>query len=409
MHPSLRILIRAMFAFMLIWQPMLQIQAQTDTPETLFDTTTVNASITDELLIDVGDIPTGLTTTPDGRLLIALKYGAIKVFDFQSGRIIKDNALNIGGMLCTDSERGLESVTVDTDFANNHYIYVYFTHNGGTGRNDCAGNRSANNRVMRFQLNDNNTTSDGTLIIGTIVSLCGNHNGGDLHFGAEDHKLYISVGDGGCSIDDWAQTGRSNTNARQMSLLAGTILRLNPDGSIPSDNPFANATGAVRCGNSAPRKDSSRVCQEIFATGLRNPFKMAFKSGSNDFYIHDVGQDSWEEINRGLRGADYGWNLREGSGSGRADLTDPIYNYGHQDGLCSITGGAFVTWPTLYDDAYFFGDYCGTSVYRLVSTENGFRREAVVQGYTTYGGVVAMHFDAQSKTLYYSLGNGMCQ
>ncbi len=89
MHPSLRILIRAMFAFMLIWQPMLQIQAQTDTPETLFDTTTVNASITDELLIDVGDIPTGLTTTPDGRLLIALKYGAIKVFDFQSGRIIK--------------------------------------------------------------------------------------------------------------------------------------------------------------------------------------------------------------------------------------------------------------------------------------------------------------------------------
>jgi len=371
-------------------------------------TVLMDVGITDTLLTNVGDLPTGLATTPDGRLLIALKYGQLKVFDLASRKIIKDNALNLGNTLCTDSERGLESVAVDPDFAHNRYIYAYVTDNGGTGRSDCAGSRTASNRVMRFRLNDDQSTSEGRLILGNIVSLCGNHNGGDLHFGA-DGKLYISVGDGGCRLDDWTQTGRANDNARQMSLLAGKILRLNPDGSIPSDNPFVNASGAARCGESAPRKDSSRVCQEIYATGLRNPFKMAFQSGSNTFYINDVGQDSAEEINVGAGGADYGWNEHEGGGNMRAGLTAPLYSYGHQDGLCAITGGAFVDWPAPFDvsgSAYLFGDYCGTSVYRLIRGNNGYTRETVVQGDSTYGGVVAMHFDARTKVLYDALGNG---
>ena len=367
----------------------------------------VEANFSDSLLIDVKDIPTGLTMTPDGRLLIALKYGALKVFDMRTGRIVKDNALSIDNVLCTDSERGLESVTVDPDFSDNRLIYIYHTYNGGSGNKDCAGSRSVTNRVLRYRLDDNNTTSEETVIVGNMVSLCGNHNGGDLHFGV-DGKLYISTGDGGCRLDNWAQTGRANNNARQMSLLAGKILRLNPDGSIPSDNPYINAAGATRCGNIAPAKVDNRVCQEIFATGLRNPFKMAFSSTNDRFYINDVGQDSWEEINIGAQGADYGWNESEGKGS--SNFTNPIYAYGHQGGLCSVTGGAIAydqVWPAPYDNTYFFGDYCGTSVYQLVPNGNGgYTRATIVSGYTTYGGVVAMLFNPNTAALYYSLGNG---
>lgn len=364
------------------------------------------------LLLNVGngDIPTGLSITPDGRLLVTQKSGTLKVIDPRTGATLKDNALSIGSVICTDGERGLESVTVDPNFASNHFIYIYYSHNGGSGNRDCNGNAAASNRVVRYVLNDNNTTNGATTIVGNIVSICGGHNGGDVRFGT-DGKLYISVGDGSCRWEDHSQIGWSNNNARYMSFLSGKLLRVNADGGIPSDNPFANATNATRCSTISPSKNTTRVCQEIYATGLRNPFKTAIRPSDGAIYINDVGQDAWEEINLAAPGADYGWNLREGGSSSQTGLTNPLYAYGHQGGLCSITGGAFISggvWPSPYDGAYFFGDYCGTSIYRLVpnSGGTGYTRSAVVSGYTTYGGVVAMLFDGASANLYYTLGNG---
>jgi len=365
----------------------------------------------DALVLNVGngDIPTGLSITPDGRLLVTLKSGTLKVIDPRTGAILKDNAVSIGSVICTDGERGLESVTIDPNFASNHYIYIYYSHNGGTGNRDCNGNSAASNRVVRYVLNDNNTTNGATTIVGNIVSICGGHNGGDVHFGT-DGKLYISVGDGSCRWEDHSQIGWSNNNARYMSFLSGKLLRVNADGGIPTDNPFVNATGAVRCGTLSPSKNNTRVCQEIYATGLRNPFKTAIRPSDGAIYINDVGQDAWEEINLGAPGADYGWNLREGTSS-QTGLANPIYAYGHQGGLCAITGGAFASggvWPNPYDGAYFFGDYCGTSIYRLVPNNDGsgYSRSTVLSGYTTYGGVAAMLFDVSSANLYYTLGNG---
>src|SRR6185503_15043327 len=155
------------------------------------------------------------------------------------------------------------------------------------------------------------------------------------------------------------------------------------DGGVPADNPFQGAD-SVRCsvtgGTTAGMK-----CRETFAWGLRNPFRIAFDPNDlgSRFFINDVGQNVWEEIDAGTAGADYGWNLREGfcangsttnCGPPAAGLTNPLFAYNHADGCASITGGAFVprgAWPAEYDGVYLFSDFvCGT-IFRLVPAAGG--------------------------------------
>ena len=326
--------------------------------------------------------PTALAFTPDGRLLITTQPGQLRIY--QNGALLATPALNIGSRLCTNSERGLLGVAVDPAFATNRFIYFYYTLNK-TGSCDST----AVNRVARFVLADSNTVDPATelVLIDNIHSPAGNHNGGDLHFG-KDGLLYISVGDGGCDYANNSGCAGANDAARDRHVLLGKILRITRDGAIPASNPFqginsgrCNVTGSTTAGN---------WCQETFASGLRNPFRIAFDPNAalTRFFINDVGQNAWEEIDEGISGADYGWNLREGHcangsttncGPPPAGLTNPIFDYPRNctAGVVSgnsITGGAFVPagiWPAEYDGSYLFGEYVCGKIFKLTPNGSG--------------------------------------
>ncbi len=363
------------------------------------------AGFVDEIVatLGAGDIPTGLALTPDGRVLIGLKSGVIRVVE--NGTLLSQPALTLGSGVCTDGERGLESIAVDPDFTTTHHIYVYQT---APVAGSCTG---AINRVVRYTLN-NNLASAPVTLLDSIPTGGGYHNGGDLKFGA-DGLLYVSVGDGGSQLGGGAN-GAGNDNARNRSILNGKILRIKRDGGIPADNPYVNTPGSVVCGGSAPNKTGG-WCRETFAWGLRNPFRIAFKHGTNTFHINDVGQNTWEEINLGSIGADYGWNTREAAcsasnttscGGAPAGMTDPIYSHNH-NGMCSITGGAFSTtgWPAPYGDQYFFGDYCNKTIYRLKDNGSGGYVEEMFHAPPSSGGIVSMLFDPVTRALYYTLSS----
>lgn len=366
------------------------------------------AGFTEELVTTVSDIPTSLALTPDGRMLITTQEGKVRVFSGGTLTTVLD--LEAQGIVCNEFERGLESITVDPNFATNQRVYIYHTYNGGSGGSDCSGRNGIINRVVRYTLSAANVMTSPQVILNNIASPCGNHNGGDLNFGA-DGLLYVSTGDGGCQI-----SGTATNNARYRSLLNGKILRINADGSVPAGNLWVNQPDAVQCGLTTANFNGG-PCTETFAWGFRNPFRFAIKDGTNQLYVNDVGQNTWEEISDVSSGNDYGWYCREGahtfntSSSGcnptPPNMIDPIYEYDHGSG-CSITGGAFAVsggqWPTPYDGAYYFGDYCRNVVYRLAPGTPYTRANFAVRGGSDK--VVDLLWDAQTDALYFSLSNG---
>jgi PKD repeat protein len=190
------------------------------------------------------------------------------------------------------------------------------------------------------------------------------------------------------------------------------VLRITRDGAIPAGNPFTG-TDSDRC-NVTGRTTAGRKCQETFAWGLRNPFRMAFDPDApgTRFFIDDVGQATWEEIDDGTAGADYGWNVREGHcangsttdcGAPPAGMTNPIYDYDHSTGCASITGGAFVpdgAWPAAYDADYLFSDYVCGQIFRLTPNgSGGFTRSTFASG---LGGSSAVALAFHAGALYYT-------
>ena len=377
----------------------------------------------DALVAAVGG-PTALAFTPDGRMLITTQGGQVRVY--QNGALLAAPALNLSARLCTNSERGLLGVAVDPQFAVNRFVYFYYTFNkfGVCPTGQPTNTSNPVNRVARFILADDNTISlaSETILIDNIHSPNGNHNGGDLHFG-KDGFLYISVGDGGADYAGNSGSAGANDAARDRHVLLGKILRITRDGAIPADNPFTGA-GTGRC-NTTGITTAGNWCQEIFATGLRNPFRLAFDPNAVNtrFFINDVGQNVWEEIDEGFAGADYGWNVREGHcvngsttncGAPPAGMTNPIFDYQHT-GNCaasgifgnSITGGAFVpngVWGSAYDNSYLFGEYVCGKIFRLAP--NGSGGYAASEFATGLGGssAVAMIFGPFENTqaLYYT-------
>jgi glucose/arabinose dehydrogenase len=240
-------------------------------------------------------------------------------------------------------ERGLLGVALHPNFPVNGHLYVYHTVPG----------TPAHNRVTRF-------TADGDLarpgsaapiLVLDDLAPATNHNGGAIHFGA-DGKLYVAVGEN-------AQPASAQSLANRL----GKLLRINPDGSIPADNPtqFPGIAGTTSGPNRA-----------IWAVGLRNPFTFAVEPHSGAILINEVGAQTFEEINRGQAGANYGWPASEGP-SADPGHTGPLYAYRHGAGEptgCAITGGAFyhprqAAFPASYLGKYFFADYCGDWIYHL--------------------------------------------
>lgn len=365
---------------------------------------TVPPGFTDEQVLRVG-APTALAFLPDGRMLVATQGGVLKLRG--SGGAVSD-ALVLGGRVCTNSERGLLGVAVDPAFAANRFIYVYYTHDntGGCPTRSTAG---PVNRVARYVLGDDGVARGEVVLIDNILSFAGNHNAGDLAFG-NDGFLYVTVGDGGCSFITPTNCAGANDISRNQSTLLGKVLRIDRNGSAPD----ANGGGAL-CAPSGGTSTGQR-CRETFASGLRNPFRMAVDRdpSSSRMYVNDVGQARWEEVNELRVGADYGWNLREGRcvrgtsdcGSPPPGLTDPIFTYAHTSGCRSITGGAFVpdgVWPTEYDDAYLYSDYvCGT-IFRLSSSSGALRSEPIVTGLGSSSAVhLAFGPGPRGPALYYT-------
>jgi glucose/arabinose dehydrogenase/PKD repeat protein len=365
--------------------------------------------------------PTAFAFTPDGRMLITTKNGQVYVY---TNRLLETPVLDLGNKVCNDGERGILGVAVDPDFTSNRFIYLYYTFNK-SGVCEARTERIPVNRVSRFILNDTSVDPQSEVIlVDNVPSYANNHNAGDVHFGKDSH-LYISIGDSGCDPTRATGCAEANAIARTNDHLLGKILRITRDGEIPNDNPFQGPSTA-RC-NLTGSTTTDKICQEIYATGLRNPFRLAFDSNSSTtrFFINDVGQGVWEEINLGQAGADYGWNLREGNCATNSDtncapppptIVNPVFAYKHGanpepspfQNCNSITGGAFIPnglWPTSYDNTYLFADYVCGKIFMLSATNE------VSLFAEDLGPVIHMGFGPfdESQALYYTTFEGSGQ
>jgi glucose/arabinose dehydrogenase len=279
--------------------------------------------------------PTAMAFAPDGRLFVCQQDGQVRVV--KNGVLLAQPFLTVA--VDGSGERGLLGVTFDPQFSTNGWIYVYYT----------TRLPAIHNRVSRFTASGDVAVAGSEVMILELENLTSatNHNGGAIHFG-EDGKLYVGVGE-----------NANGANAQTLANRLGKILRINADGSIPTDNPFhGTASGPNRA---------------IWALGLRNPFTFAFQPGTQRMLINDVGASTWEEINDGFAGANYGWPATEGPTT-NPSFRSPIFAYGHGTGGsvgCAMSGGLFynpatIALPPEYIGNYFFADLCSGWIRRLV-------------------------------------------
>lgn len=289
-------------------------------------------------------VATGLSdplfaTAPAGdpRLFVVEQTGRIRIV--RAGRLLPAPFLDLTDRVRAGGEQGLLSVAFHPRYAENGFLYVDYT------------DRRGDTRIVRFTASRDPDRADPATAreILMVEQPFANHNGGLVMFGP-DGMLYVGMGDGGSGGDPYG-------NGQNQGTLLGKMLRLDVDRrdpySVPRDNPFAGRAG---------------MRGEIWAYGLRNPWRFCFDPPTGSLVIADVGQNRWEEINlvpANRAGLDYGWNVMEGDHcfrTGNCDRTGrviPVVEYGHGEG-CSVTGG-FVyrgrRMPSLAGH-YFYGDYC---------------------------------------------------
>ena len=279
--------------------------------------------------------PTAMDFAPDGRLFVLQQTGAVRVI--QNGQLLPTPFVTLN--VDSNSERGLLGIAFDPHFETNHYVYLYHT----------VPAPDLHNQVSRFTA-DGNVAVPGSEVdifdLDPLNAAHGNHNGGAIHYGP-DGKLYVAVGENG-----------TPSNAQSLNTTLGKILRINPDGSIPTDNPFYSRT----TGNN----------RAIWALGLRNPFTFAFQPGTGRMFIDDVGENTWEEIDDGIAGSNYGWPATEGPTSD-PQFRSPLFAYMHgapSQGGIAITGGSFYdpkheNFPASFAGTYFFSDFGGGWVHNF--------------------------------------------
>jgi glucose/arabinose dehydrogenase len=288
---------------------------------------TVPSGFTDSIVTGGLTNPTAMALAPDGRIFVCEQGGTLRVI--KNGVLLSTPFVTV--TVNSSGERGLLGVAFDPNFTSNQLVYIYYT----------ATTPTIHNRVSRFTASGDVATADSELAILDLNDLSGatNHNGGAIHFGP-DNNLYIAVGD-----------NANGLNAQSLSTRLGKILRIASDGSIPASNPFFNTAA-----------DENK---SIWALGLRNPFTFSFNFSNGRMFINDVGENTWEEIDDGIAGSNYGWNICEGvCNPPNPNFRDPIYQYANDAQTCAITGGAFynpqiVQFPSNFVGNYFFSDFCG--------------------------------------------------
>jgi glucose/arabinose dehydrogenase len=348
--------------------------------------------------------PVSIANAGDDRLFIVEKAGIIRIID-AGGTVLPTPFIDITGRVDSSaSEEGLLGLVFHPNYDTNGYFYVNYTNTTSSIRRS---------RISRFSVTGDPNIADPNSedILLTVTQPYGNHNAGDIHFGPDGY-LYIPLGDGGSS-------GDPGNNAQILSNLLGMVSRIDVDSgpgaapecpgigsgnyTIPAGNPFADGAGAN--------------CDEIWAAGLRNPWRSSFDRQTGDLWIADVGQNLWEEVNFRPAGSgggeNYGWSCYEGNhvyNQGRCDggitYTFPVFEYSHNPNNCSVTGGYVYRgsqFPGMVE-RYFLTDYCSGRFWDLEPDGQGgwtaTRHDNLQRfGLTTFG-------EAADGELYLAQSNG---
>ena len=338
--------------------------------------------------IEVGNL-IYLTTPNDesGRIFVATREGIIFYIEKDSNNIslFIDIREKIDQELT--GERGLLGFTFDQNYIDNGYFYIYYIDFDG------------NSVISRFKDNNNIESIFNTeLKIFQIDQPYSNHNGGSILIGPDGY-LYIALGDGGSGGDPFLNGQNGNT-------LLGSILRIDVSKSskdnryqIPNDNPFI---------------DNDNFKDEIWAYGLRNPWRMSFDMKTGKLFVGDVGQDNFEEINIIEKGGNYGWNIMEGNSCfnneicNKDNLIMPIIEYSHSEG-CSVTGG-YVYHGRIESlkNKYIFSDFCSGNIWTIDLSNNEYEKERLLKGpfqisslgQDENGEVYILSFDGRIYTFY---------
>ena len=295
--------------------------------------------------------PLGLTHAGDGsgRLFVVEQGGRIRVIGKQGGE--PRTFLDLSSLTRAGGERGLLGLAFDPKFRQNGRLYVNYT------------DRNGDTVIARYTAQGDQANANSAVVLLRIGQPYANHNGGQLAFGP-DGMLYIGTGDGGSG-------GDPQNNGQKLDTLMGKILRIDVSGekyAVPKDNPFVNR---------------ANVKPEIWAYGLRNPWRFSFDRRTGDLFIADVGQNKFEEINfqpkASKGGENYGWRLREAascfnpeSNCQRSGLVDPVLQYEHSEGV-SVTGGYAYrgkALPTLAGK-YVYGDFASGTIWAGTRGSNG--------------------------------------
>ncbi len=331
--------------------------------------------------------PVAIVNAGDSRLFVVQRGGLIRILN-SNGTINTTPFLSLTSIITAGGERGLLGLAFHPDYATNGRFYVNYTRSG-----DGA------TVIAKYTVSDsdpNVANSASAEILLTIAQPFQNHNGGSLVFGPDGY-LYIGMGDGG-------DGGDPNNYGQNINSLLGKMLRIDVDSgssySIPSTNPYAGATPGAN---------------EIWATGMRNPWKFSFDRVTGDLWIADVGQNAIEEINKAASteaGLNYGWRCYEGNAAYNIDgcgatssYTFPVAEYTHAStGGCSLTGGYVytgTTYPNLLNK-YLFADYCSNKI-GYISTTGG----AITWSSTTFtGNFVSFGEDINGELYIAGISNG---
>jgi len=292
--------------------------------------------------------PVDLQADGSGRLFILEKVGRVRIL--QSGQLLEASFLDITDRVgSSGNEQGLLGLAFHPQYAQNGHFFVNYTDNNG------------HNVIARFNVSSDPNLADPTseTILISVSDPFPNHNGGVLTFGPDGY-LYAGLGDGGSQGDPFG-------NAQKTDNLLGKVLRLDVDSAesyaVPADNPFGN---------------------EIWHYGLRNPWRISFDRLTNDLYIGDVGAGQWEEIDfleaGSPGGTNFGWDFREGAhdyeGNGPEGMVDPVAEYSHAEGGCSVTGG-YVYRGSMqeWNGIYLYGDYCSGLIWGLIRSGDSWQNQ----------------------------------
>jgi glucose/arabinose dehydrogenase/chitodextrinase len=322
----------------------------------------------------------GLAFAPDGRMFVWQKDGVVRVI--KNGALLPEPFIDLSAKVNTSGDRGFWGLTFDPNFSTNGFVYMSYTYEEGGNPNDSRPKTARLTRVTADPANpDVALAGTEKVILGSVSSPpCSSHPAGSDCLAADgvshtlgnlvflpDGTLLVGNGDG----SDAAFADPLSLRAQDLNSTNGKILRINRDGTAPTDNPFYDSTNSAR--------------SKVWLYGVRNPFRFAVQPGTGDIWFGDVGWNTWEEVNDGVRGANYGWPCFEGAGrtpgyqsfSACANLptsavTPPYHTYSHASGASAVIGGPFYTgalYPQQYRGNYFFADYTGNFINRVVFDE----------------------------------------